>query len=401
MNPLLSVIVPIYNEEKDLRKCVESILAQTYDNLEIILVDDGSTDTSGAICDEYATNYDNIRVLHCENGGITMARLYGVEIAKGERVTFVDADDWIDKEYYQEACAGNEEFDIIILGEKHGDEIKGYHPIKMSFPEGEYTQEEVLKQLAPSMMWDKEENRAKIPSGLCSKIFKRELLLKEQKRAASLAATFGEDTVVFYPLMLQANKVKIIHKAYYNYNSWINNGEIPGYIRDVDFIDKLCKLYEYLKKRFIELSVIQIMQYQLDCFIGFSIDLKKRQYVPQPHRFDIMFPYQEVEQNSKVVLYGAGIIGQGYMEQNKTHKFCDIVLWVDKNYASIGDARITSPNDIVCCQYDYIVIAIDKDTVVVEIKNWLESIGVPKRKIVWHSIRRQTISNLEQREENI
>ena len=93
--PLISVIVPIYNVEKYLRKCVDSILNQTYENLEIILVDDGSTDNCPKICDYYQKKDKRIRVIHKENGGLSDARNCGLDIAKGEYVGFVDSDDFI------------------------------------------------------------------------------------------------------------------------------------------------------------------------------------------------------------------------------------------------------------------------------------------------------------------
>lgn len=94
---LISVIVPVYNVEKYLNKCVESIINQSYKNLQIILIDDGSKDKSGKICDEYAKKDKRIEVTHKENAGVSAARNTGVEKAKGEWITFVDADDWIEK----------------------------------------------------------------------------------------------------------------------------------------------------------------------------------------------------------------------------------------------------------------------------------------------------------------
>ena len=100
-DPLISVIVPCYNVEKYLRKCVDSILNQTYRNLEVILVDDGSPDGSPAICDEYAKNESRVVVFHKENGGLSDARNYGIVRAKGEYITFIDSDDFVDKDYVE------------------------------------------------------------------------------------------------------------------------------------------------------------------------------------------------------------------------------------------------------------------------------------------------------------
>lgn len=97
--PLISVIVPIYNVEKYVGACVDSILTQSYRNLEIILVDDGSTDNSGKICDDYAHRYSNIKVIHQPNGGLSAARNAGIDVMTGEYVSFVDSDDLIHEEY--------------------------------------------------------------------------------------------------------------------------------------------------------------------------------------------------------------------------------------------------------------------------------------------------------------
>ena len=92
-NPLISVIVPVYKVEQYLHRCVDSILAQTYTNLEIILIDDGSPDRSGAICDEYAAKDSRIRVIHQKNAGLGAARNAGLDVCSGEYIAFVDSDD--------------------------------------------------------------------------------------------------------------------------------------------------------------------------------------------------------------------------------------------------------------------------------------------------------------------
>lgn len=109
--PVISVIVPIYNTEKYLRQCVDSILGQTYRELEVILVDDGSTDNSPEICEEYKRKDDRIRVIHKENGGQAGARNCGIDAADGDYISFVDSDDWIAEEMYQtmvNALAGSD-----------------------------------------------------------------------------------------------------------------------------------------------------------------------------------------------------------------------------------------------------------------------------------------------------
>ena len=98
-NPKITVIVPVYNTEKYLRRCVDSILAQTFTDFELLLVNDGSTDGSGAICDEYAQKDSRVRVFHKENGGVSSARNIGIDNAQGDWITFIDSDDRIEQRH--------------------------------------------------------------------------------------------------------------------------------------------------------------------------------------------------------------------------------------------------------------------------------------------------------------
>ena len=116
--PLVSVIVPVYKVESYIQACLDSIVGQTYKNLEIVLIDDGSPDRSGVICDEYAMRDGRIKVLHKKNGGVSEARNLGLKYATGDWVTFVDADDWIDPEHVRQLVetTQNRRVDCVICG---------------------------------------------------------------------------------------------------------------------------------------------------------------------------------------------------------------------------------------------------------------------------------------------
>lgn len=114
MNDLLSVIVPVYNSEKYLDECITSILNQTYRNLECLLIDDGSTDRSGEICDKYAVKDSRVRVFHIPNGGVCNARNYGLERINGRFLAFADNDDGMEPEMYSELIKVIEEKNVDV-----------------------------------------------------------------------------------------------------------------------------------------------------------------------------------------------------------------------------------------------------------------------------------------------
>ena len=169
MEPLVSVIVPIYKVEKYLRQCVDSILAQTYTNLEVILVDDGSPDDCGAICDEYAAKDERVRVIHKENGGLSDARNVGLDAATGEYIAFVDSDDYLACDYIAELMAGAP-FDVSFGGcIIFEDGTKDYHIIAAAL------HSEVYREGIP---FSKEERLIKCAlfGYACAKIYKKKVI---------------------------------------------------------------------------------------------------------------------------------------------------------------------------------------------------------------------------------
>ena len=113
--PLLSVIIPVYNVEDYVARCVDSVLNQTYGNLEVILVDDGAKDSSGDICDTLALKDSRVRVIHKENGGLSSARNVGLDMATGEYITFVDSDDWLEADGYEHLMELMERYQVKLV----------------------------------------------------------------------------------------------------------------------------------------------------------------------------------------------------------------------------------------------------------------------------------------------
>lgn len=144
MNYMISVIVPVYNVSKYLRHCVDSILGQSYSELEIILVDDGSTDGSSQICDEYIEKDTRITVIHKENGGLSSARNKGLEIASGDYVSFIDSDDWLEKDFYSKMVVGMQEGADVVNGDYsiyyNNRAYPKYDNLKMGF----YNEEDIV-----------------------------------------------------------------------------------------------------------------------------------------------------------------------------------------------------------------------------------------------------------------
>lgn len=211
MKELISIIVPVYNVSAYLHRCVDSILAQTYNNLEIILVNDGSTDNSGIICDNYALIDPRIKVIHKENGGLSSARNAGVEIAKGKYLGFVDSDDWIMPDMYEHLYLMLMQYqsDISIsacVRCKSTQEGANLVSNPKSFSMTVYSQEEYIKKF---MKIDSQT----IEYYAWNKLYKKELLTKEQYPVGKTA----EDVLGTYKAVLKANKIVQSDKITYFY----------------------------------------------------------------------------------------------------------------------------------------------------------------------------------------
>lgn len=210
----LSVIVPVYNTEKYLRECIDSILAQTFTDFELILVDDGSTDKSGLICDEYARKDNRIRVFHQKNAGVTAARKRGVEMSSGEYVTFVDSDDWIDMDMYRILLA-QEPADILICNMYcvTDDDIS---ELKFGIPSGYYDKQRLNEAFYPIMLFDYVHCIPGVSPSLCNKLIRSELIRKTIN-ATDDGVTYGEDAICSSLSVLEADSVHVVEQPLYYY----------------------------------------------------------------------------------------------------------------------------------------------------------------------------------------
>ena len=206
-SPLISVIVPVYNVELYLPKCVDSILAQTYQNLEIILVEDGTKDRSGEICDAYAAKDPRIKVIHKENGGLSSARNAGMDVARGEYFGFVDSDDWIEPETYETLMelARKYDADLVCGGRYDVDGATGERTIGLCPQKEECIS--AMEMLGRVFIWDN------CDSAAWDKLYRRHLF-DEIRYPLGMVS---EDIAIFYKLMEKANRVALCPKPLYNY----------------------------------------------------------------------------------------------------------------------------------------------------------------------------------------
>lgn len=379
ISPLVSVIVPIYNVELYLERCINSIINQTYQNLEIILVDDGSTDNSLEICDKFQQKDSRIRVIHKENGGVVSARKAGIQSARGTYVAYLDSDDWIETDMYEElVCQIVQNNADIVTSGLYRDYLNSTIKEFDNLPEGVYDLKRIERQILPVLMYTGIFYKAGVNIHFCNKLFKREIALNNQQKIDN-NIRIGEDAAFIYPCVMDAEKIVIIHKCFYHYcirqDSMMGTGyqkELLGYKHVYQIIKD--KIDQYGKH-----SVTLMMQ--LDYLMLYQLLLKEPQTVIKNVKGNL-FPFEDVKITDRIVLYGGGKFGNTLHRFLKERDLCEIVLWVDKSEdIQRGIVDCSKLNNISKKSYDKIIIAMLVGVATNEAYQNLINMGIDKKKI--------------------
>lgn len=381
MEKRISIIVPIYNVGSYLEQCIESILGQTYPYIDVILVDDGSTDNSGKVCDNYAQCNDNIRVIHKENGGLIRARYTGLCSASTEYVLFVDGDDWIIRDTCLQfmEVANRYSPDIVISGwtEYWSDNHYRLH-MDIGYEEGFYNREDIRNKILGTMLWDEKINKPGIGSAVWGKLLKREQMIAQYERLKNQSFFYGEDTAVIYPYILNSNNAYIAHRADYFYRQKTETEHVKTFSGD-NFFRDICTLYYYLRDQFKD---VHVLLKQLDFYYMSIANRRRRSYFNKEYFAAYLFPFDQVRKGASIAIYGAGKVGKHFYGQLEQTGYCILELWVDMNVRQYHEVKVYPIESILEHEVDYIIIANSSLEMSQKIKENLIVMGVDKQKII-------------------
>lgn len=382
MSPQLSVVVTVYNLERYIEKCIDSLLLQDYKYMEIVIVDDGSTDNTSEICDKYEKKYNNIRVVHKCNEGVVKALATGIDYSEGLYITFIDGDDWV-----QHNCYGSlmkllldNDLDIITYGAIRYRNENDYYYTYDSFKEGIYEGTD-LNDIKSNMIWDKTKQGFQIDPSLCMKIFRKDIIETCVKNVLNIKIHYAQDAIITYPAIKEAEKLGIIHDAYY-FHRRREIGVQPAYLMDSQYYYKLYLVYKYLSEIFkFDKNILQ----QIEAFYQYSVKLRCLDNTQDVTIDKWLFPFDKVKKGSNIIIYGYGKVGKTYIQQLEKLNFCNVICIVDSAYEKYQDngGKIFPIEHIVNKRYDYIVIANASDDVKHKIKNVLmNNFNVEEKKII-------------------
>ena len=384
---LVSVIIPVYNTQKELPKCIESVLQQTYSCLEIILVDDGSTDSSGKICEEYKIQDSRIRVIHKKNGGNTSARKAGIKIARGEYVTFVDSDDWVEAEMYEKLirCAQKSNADVVCSGYvvENG---KSIFKILDGISSGIYEKEKNFDIIIKNLIYVEESEARGVSMSLWNKIFRRSIIVQEM-REISNDIQILEDALIVYKVIMKSKKLYFSDDCFYHY--CMRNGSIL-HSKDEDYFIKINYVYKELKKEFESYPeyanslMPQLGKLMVDYLmkgVNYLFDFGVKVSVPY-----YLCQLDTIPAGSKIVLYGAGKLGCSYYAQLRQNNTYRIIAWIDQNAQEKQreGMDVWPLEKLYSIEFDYILLGVQKKGTAENMKNELMKMGIEKRRIIWH-----------------
>lgn len=377
---MLSIIIPVYNSIKYLNRCVESVLTQKYRNIEIILVDDGSTDGSSEICDSFALKDSRVRVIHKPNEGIVSTRKCGVNAAQGEYIGYVDSDDYIEPDFFEKLiCAQREtNADIVCCGYNNvlGNQVSEFHNQIQS---GTYNTKDILS----NSLYSGNFYQYGILPLLWNKIYKRDILVKNQLSVPETIVV-GDDAAVVYPSICDSSTITVIDSTGYNYIR--HPGSLTTQMKS-DEISRIQVLTDYLEKSFKDRGLWDEMAPGLHAYRNFITAVTDIRYLDTDKDKEILSPYGGVNYGDRVVVYGAGVLGSKIYSYIKDDGRAHIVAWLDKNDKVYSDQGLPVENPEVFFsvkqEYDYILIANITESIAGSIRDYLTGKGVPEEIIRW------------------
>lgn len=367
-------------------RCLESVLKQNVSSMEIICVDDGSTDGSGELLDLYASLDSRIKVIHKENNGLVRARKIGITAAQGKYVGYVDSDDWIEPNMYEVLCGIAERYETDLVSSGYILEKGAKINFFDGFPEGLYENDE-LTTLRNCIFFNKKNRNIGIRPSLCNKLF-RTSIMKKVQLAVPDEITNCEDRICTVAYMLEINSIYILKEAFYHY---VFHNESMSHYEDINYLDKLGIVYRSFKDMYThpkfseqlrlqcELYLIKMVIDGLNEHLGFLIS-------------DLMWInptwIEKFPLRSKILLYGAGRLGKVYYRQITSDRANRLLIaeWIDKNYQNLKNypQEIKPPECIRSAEYDYILIALIDKEPADKIREWLiNEFNVCSEKIVW------------------
>ena len=358
---VISIIVPIYNVGNYLERCIYSIIAQTFRDIEIILIDDASTDECPAICDRYAAMDSRIKVIHKKkNEGLVSARKTGIKAASSQLIGYVDGDDWIEPDMYEVLyqMLSDARADVSVCS-RYDESYFSHIEVKQGVEEGIYDNDDIRKKLFPHMIVKEGFYEWGLSPTVWDKLYRREVLEPAQMDVDD-SIMMGEDAALTFPMMLEVHRIIVSHRCLYHYRQ--SELSMVKTSADADAGAERKRfhiLYQSVNSKLKGYADIYDMSEQWLKYVLFLMIPRADVLYDGLEKLNYLFPFPGIKRGERVLIYCAGLYGQRLYKFLKKSNFCECVGLADRNAKLLCRKEIDmiTPDEISKVEYDAIAVA--------------------------------------------
>ena len=379
---LISIVVPIHNVGAYLYQCVHSIVGQSYRNLEIILVNDGSTDSSVEICEYFRKADARIRVITQSNGGLVFARKIGLNSAKGKYVFYVDGDDWIESDclsnYYDLAVQHDAD---IVIGDYNREFLGNFLTLRNSISPGIYGRERIEKNILPAMISQEPFFNHGLKTYSWGKLYLRSLIMGLQDEVPNNIVV-GEDAALVYPAIARSSTLVISEMALYNYRQRPNSILKSTHFNPEEF-ERIAATFRYLTKALDSQHSPHGLEQQLKAYFVAIVTLRAGGFLSSKVLYDKFSVFGPLPQGARLAVYDSGSFGQHVFKQlQKSDSFVS-AGWYDKDYRESQMLRmsVNDPEALAYACFDYLLIPSFDSALLAEVSILFKKLSLDLNKI--------------------
>ena len=354
---LISIVVPIYNLDAYLYQCISSIVGQSHKNIEIILVDDGSTDNGLEICEFFRKSDCRVIVISKPNGGLVSARKAGINAATGEYVFYVDGDDWLDSEclaeYYKIAKAHDVD---IVIGDYKREFLGNFATISNSISPGLYDRNRIENEILPSMISHGHFFNHGLKTYSWGKLYKKSNILKLQNQIPE-EIMIAEDAALLYPAIYQSNKIYISDIAMCNYRQRPNS-----ILKSTNFddreIERIASAFQYLSKSLNSHLSKFDFELQLQAYFAAIVTIRSGGFLSSLELYEKFKIFGELPKGARLALYNSGSFGQHAYKHLHQNKVFSLSGWFDSDYKenNILHMPVDNPAELHHFEFDFLIV---------------------------------------------
>lgn len=354
---LITVIVPIYNLDAYLYQCVKSILEQTYKHLEIILVDDGSTDNALEICEYFRKLDSRVTLIAKPNGGLVSARKAGLNISTGKYVFYVDGDDWISndciEQYHELACAYDAD---IVVGDYNRELLGNFVTVRNLIEPGFYDRAQIEQYILPRMISSGDFFSHGLKTYSWGKLYKRSVILDLQNQIPD-EVMLAEDAALIYPAVFNSQKVYISDITACNYRQRPNS-ILKSTNFDINEFNRIAVAFQYLANFFKLSDDKYCLLRQLQSYFFALVTIRSGGFLGSINFYQKIKIFGDIAPGSNLAIYNSGSFGQHVYKQLRKNEFFKLVGWFDVDYKenNILNMNVDNPQDIYKYDFDYLLV---------------------------------------------